>query len=100
MHGIGLVIAVNILTPLGELFREWASFASGEVFETEVVVELQECLLVHDSALERLGGFLAAKETDTAAFQFLVDRGVTLLVVVVVGETVFVEGKGDEVVGR
>ena len=99
LHGNRMNVCVEFSTPLGELLGEGALFAGGEVFETEIVVELEKCLLVGDTALEGFCCFFAAEEADATAFEFLVYGGVALLVVITVGEAVFVNGEWNEVIG-
>ena len=69
-----------------------------KVFEAEIVVNFQKCLVVAEAAEPWLRGFLAAEETDAAASDFLIDGGVSVFVVVLEGESVLVEGKWDQVV--
>lgn len=87
------------LFPLGELLWEGASFAVGEVLQAEVVVKLEEGLLMSQAAQEWAGCGLVTEQADRSAFEFLVGRGVADFVVIFEGETFFVKGERDEVVG-
>lgn len=86
------------LAPLRELFGEGAFFAVGEIFQAEVVIELEKGLLVGEAAHERGCGFFISEEADGGAFEFLVGGGVTEFVVIFKSESLLVDGEGDEMV--
>ena len=84
---------------MSQLFGKGAVFAVGEIFEAEVLIDLEQGLVMTDAAQPWLGGLGGAEESQGTALDLVVCGGVPQLVVRGKAHAAFVKGEWGEVVG-